>query len=196
MGSIINDAPKGTFFWGNVLHNISLRLVHLLLLTHCLTPKSMLYNAFQTVGHPNSAPPSNTWFPWPTTLSVPNCISISSAVFAQLTTESPCSLQWATPFLPRSKLPFCVGDLDPMFPWPAQVHVPNDTSIGSAIFAGLTIVTDGPRYSICSNRRISIVLRCCLNMSSVETKYAMHMARLLWQPWFAKCLHRTVRRCL
>jgi len=37
-----------------------------------------------------------------------------------------------------------------------EVHNPNSTSISSAVFAGLTIVTDKqtarPRYSVCNNR--------------------------------------------
>ena len=46
------------------------------------------------------------------------------------------------------------GDLDPsntLFLEPTQVLTPNGISIGSAIFAGLTIVTDRPCYSVCSN---------------------------------------------
>ena len=47
-----------------------------------------------------------------------------------------------------------------MLPWTTRVHVPNDISIGSAVFAGLTTVTDRqtdrptvrPRYSVCNNR--------------------------------------------
>jgi len=35
---------------------------------------------------------------------------------------------------------------------PTRVHVANDISIGSAVFAGLTIVTDQPRDSVCSYR--------------------------------------------
>ena len=42
------------------------------------------------------------------------------------------------------------------FLWPIRVHNPNGISIGSAVFAGLTIVTDGltdrPRYSVCNNK--------------------------------------------
>ena len=47
--------------------------------------------------------PSNTWFPGSTRFSIPNGILIGSAVFAQLTTGGPYTLQWAAP-LP-SKLP-------------------------------------------------------------------------------------------
>jgi len=38
---------------------------------------------------------SNRWFPGSTRLSIPSCVSIGTAVFAQLTAESPC-LQWTT----------------------------------------------------------------------------------------------------
>ena len=44
--------------------------------------------------------PSNTWFLEPTLAQNPNCISIGSAVFAQLTTERPYTLQ-------RTVLPLC-----------------------------------------------------------------------------------------
>ena len=43
-----------------------------------------------------SVPPSNTWFLASTRLSIPNGISISSAVFAQC----PYTLQWAAPSPP------------------------------------------------------------------------------------------------
>jgi len=42
-----------------------------------------------------SALPSNTWFSGPTRLSIPNCISIDSAVFGHLTPEKHYILQWA-----------------------------------------------------------------------------------------------------
>jgi len=46
------------------------------------------------------------------------------------------------------------------FLWPTRVHIPNGISIGSAVFAGLTVATDQstdrqtetPRYSVCNNR--------------------------------------------
>ena len=62
----------------------------------------------------------------------PNSISIGSAIFAHMTIECPYTLQWDVPFLPQN----C--------PSP------------SAIFAGLTSVTnrptDRPRYSVSNNR--------------------------------------------
>jgi len=51
------------------------------------------------------------------------------------------------------KIPMHTSNLDPMVPW---AHIPNGITIGSAVFAGLTVVidrqTDRPRYSVCSNR--------------------------------------------
>jgi len=44
--------------------------------------------------HEGSVSPSNTWFLGPTQILNPNGIWIGSAVFAQLTTECPYTLQW------------------------------------------------------------------------------------------------------
>jgi len=55
----------------------------------------------------------------------------------------------------RHVAPMCTPS-NACFLGPSQVHIPNGISNGSAIFAGLTIVTDlltdGPCYSICNNR--------------------------------------------
>jgi len=61
-------------------------------LTLLPTPKilcfTMLFNRPDTpkvplpVGHLHPQSPSNTWFPGPTQLSIPNCITIGSAVYA------------------------------------------------------------------------------------------------------------------
>jgi len=59
------------------------------------------------------------------------------------------------------------------FPGPTRVHNPSGTSIGAAVFAGLTTVTDRatdrqtdrPHYSVCNNwphQRTYVVLRCRL----------------------------------
>jgi len=86
--------------------------------------------------------------------------SIGSAVFKQMTAECPYTLQWAA--LSPSKLPTPVWDVDPhliglqWFPGPTTVLNPNDISIGSAVFGGLTSVidiqTDRPRYTVGNNR--------------------------------------------
>jgi len=51
----------------------------------------MLYNAFQSARQPKSAPSIYIpmQFPGPTRLSIPNCVSIISAVLTQLTAENP-----------------------------------------------------------------------------------------------------------
>ena len=49
--------------------------------------------------------------PTPILAHNPNIISIGSAVFAQITAESPYTLQWHVP--PPSKLPIPMGDLNP-----------------------------------------------------------------------------------
>jgi len=64
--------------------------------------------------------------------------------FAQLTTDSPYPLPSAAPS--PSKLPLCMGDLDPYLLHGSLVtpgvHDQNGISISSAGFAGLMIVTD------------------------------------------------------
>ena len=84
--------------------------------------------------------PSNTCFLGSTRVQIPNCIWICSAVFAQLTAERPCTLQWAAPS--PSKLSGSPSNT--WFLGPTGVHNPNGFSIRSAIFAGLTSVTDRP----------------------------------------------------
>jgi len=93
--------------------------------------------------HVGSGPPSKTRFLGPIRAHRPNGISISSAVFAQMTTACPYTLQWDAPS--PSKLSIPMGDLDPPSnTWslgPSQVLNPNGISIGSAVLAGLTSVT-------------------------------------------------------
>jgi len=48
------------------------------------------------------------------------------------------------------------------FLWPTQVLNPKVILIGSAIFAGLTTVTDRPRYAVGNNRPYLAMLRCGL----------------------------------
>jgi len=96
---------------------------------------------------------SNTCFLRPTRVHNPNGIFIGSS--AQLTADSAYTLQWVS--FPQ-KLPIPMGDLDPSNTWflrPIRVLSPNGILIGSAIFAGLTTVTnrptDRPRYSVCNS---------------------------------------------
>jgi len=102
--------------------------------------------------------PSNTRFLPPIPAHNPNGISIGSAVFAQMTVECPYTLQWDAQSPPKI-CPFPWGIWTPSntwFPGPTQVLNPNRSSIGAAIFAGLTSVTDRqterPRYSVGNNR--------------------------------------------
>jgi len=109
--------------------------------------------------HTGSGRPSNTWFFARIRVHNPNGISIGCAVFAQMTAECPYTLQWDAPFL-LSKLPVPIGGSGPpsntWFSGPTRVVKPNGISIGSAIFARLTSVTDRrtnrPLYSVGNNR--------------------------------------------
>ena len=71
----------------------------------------------------------------------PNCMWIGSAVSMQLSRESTYTLQWG--WICPPKLPLPLGD--PPNVWllaPTRVHNPSGISIGSAIFAGLTVVSN------------------------------------------------------
>ena len=74
--------------------------------------------------------------------------------FLHSSRQCPYNLQWAA--TPPSKLPVRMrGIWTPSNTWflgSTRVHTPNSISIDSAVFAGLTIVTDRPRYSVCNNR--------------------------------------------
>jgi len=87
--------------------------------------------------------PSNSWFLGPVSANNPNGITIGSADFVQVTAECHYTLQWA-PIYP--KLPLSMGGSGPSFnKWftgPTRVLNLNGISIGSAVFAGLTSVTD------------------------------------------------------
>jgi len=122
---------------------------------------------------------SNTWFLGPIRAHNVNDISIGSAVFAQMTAECPNALQWDAS-LPL-KIAFSMGGgiWTPSNTWsgPTRVHNLNGISIASAVFAGLTSVTDQqtdrPRYSVGNNRpHTYVVLRCCLIMAIVGGHYS------------------------
>ena len=88
-------------------------------------------------------PPSCTRFLWPIRAHDPNGISICSAIYAQMTAKCTYTLQWDAPFPPQN-CPFPWGDLNTqyMVPWAHPSPQPNGISIGAAVFAGLTSVTD------------------------------------------------------
>ena len=87
-----------------------------------------------------SGPPSNIWFVGCSGLS----ISIGSGIFAQLTADSPYSLQWAmddwvslSPRIAPSHGVICTQS-NTWFHGPSWVLNPNSIPSGSAILAGLT----------------------------------------------------------
>ena len=94
----------------------------------------------------------------------------SSVVFAHLRAEASYTLQWAA--LSRQNCPFAWphgGGPSYMVLGPTRVHKLNGILIGSAVFAGLTIVTNRPtdretNHSTPSATigRICVVLRCGL----------------------------------
>jgi len=70
----------------------------------------------------------------------PNCITIGSASFAQVTAECPCTLQWAP--LSSKIAPSYWGSGPPYktrFLGPIRAHRPNAISIGSAVFPQTTV---------------------------------------------------------
>jgi len=118
-------------------------------------------------------PPCSTSFLRPIRAHNPNGIPISSAVFAQTTVECPYTLQWDA-HSPKKNLPLPMGGSGPpsntWFPGPTQFLNPKGSSIGAAVFAGLTSVTDRPRYSVGKNRPSTyVVLRCGLIIVSTHS---------------------------
>jgi len=93
-----------------------------------------------------SWPPSNIRFSEPIRAHIPNSILSGSDVFAQMTAESPYSLQFTMecPF-PLKIVPSHGGIWTPSNTWfsaPVRVLNPSSMLIGSAIFAGLTSVAN------------------------------------------------------
>ena len=81
------------------------------------------------------APTSNTWFPGPTRLSIPNCISIGSAVLHRSRQRVPIL------YFLRHSVKIAPSHLTNIrFIRPTRDHISNDISIGSAISAVITIV--------------------------------------------------------
>ena len=99
-----------------------------------------------TPSHGRSGSPSNTRFLWPARAHKANGISIGSAVFAHMTPECPI-LYSGTPLSPL-KIAHSHWEI-----WTPIKYVvpgaypspnPNGISIGSAVLAGLTNVTNRP----------------------------------------------------
>jgi len=119
--------------------------------------------------------PCNTWFHGPTRLSFPNCISIGTAVFAQLTAESLRTLQWAD--ISPQIVPSRGVSVSPSNTWslgPTRVNTPNGILISSAVFAWLTIATPGVTigriYVLRSRPTAMRPNHCCYNclLSAVQ----------------------------
>jgi len=119
------------------------------------------YHTIKVIAHQRPKPVMANWLPWqrpsapvdshlthdsygPSELTTQTAYTcISSAVFAQLTTGCAYTLQWAAPS-PQNCL-FSWQIWTPCNSWslrPTQVLNPNGISIGSAVFARLTTVTD------------------------------------------------------
>jgi len=108
MGSIINDTSKSDILpWKHVI-DVQICTVHGRASLHFrMGCPSLAQNCSLPWVDPD---PSNT-IPWAIRVHKRNGISISSAIFAQMTTECPYTLQWLTPSL--LKLPLPMGDVEP-----------------------------------------------------------------------------------
>jgi len=87
--------------------------------------------------------PSNTWFLRSTRVSIPNGITIGSAVFAQLAAECPYILQRTAPSPQNCRFPR--GIMTPYNTWflePTQSSAQTASRSVEPFFAGLTAVTD------------------------------------------------------
>jgi len=106
-------------------------------------------------------PPSNTWFLQPIQAHNPNGIAIGLAISAQMTAESPYTLQWDAP-LPPQNCPFPWGIWTPStwFSGLTRVLDPNVISIGAAVFARLTSVTDRQTERPTDHATRSVTIGC------------------------------------
>jgi len=123
---------------------------------------------------------SNACLIGPTRVHTQNDISICSAVFSQLPAEGPYILQRAAP-LP-SKLPLCIGDLDPQSPsntrflGPTKVHKPNGISMRAHDCAMTHRLTNIPQYSVSNNS-----LHHMLHVSTSPASTATGFVNTKWQ---------------
>jgi len=99
----------------------------------------------------------------PHALSIPNCISIGSTVFAQLTAERPYTLQWTAPF--PSKLPLRMVPLAHRSPQPKR-HLDRFSCFRAH---DRDRPTDHSKLSVTVGR-IYVVLRCRLKSRGRQTK--------------------------
>ena len=149
-------------WWSRYAHNKSAHFCT----AHCFSqPSNSCALRYFSVGQTTSQNCTFTWehlhrhpIPGPTWLSIPNCISISSAIFCTAHGRESLCFRIVRHFS-ASKLCLCMGDLEPIeytvFLWPTWIQVRNDILISLAVFAWLTIVTDWPtdtaHYSVCSS---------------------------------------------
>jgi len=114
-----------------------------------------------------SGPPANTWFLWLIRAQNPNCISIGSVVFSQLTADCLYTLQWDAPPPAKNKLTLHMARSGPLsntwFLGPTWVLHWNGISISWAVFAELTTVTD--------------------QQTTLFTTWSVYMADGAVQPW-------------
>jgi len=102
------------------------------------------------------APPSSTWIPWTHLAQHAKRRLDRFSHFCTSHSRKSYTLHWAAPF--PSILPMCMGlsgrPSNTWFLGHTQVNKPDGIMIGSAIYAGLSTVTDrwtdGPRYSACN----------------------------------------------
>ena len=127
-------------------------------------------------------PHLNTCFPGPTRVHNPNSISIGSAIFAQLTAV----LLYITTNPLKLSLP--MGYLNPpsntWFLRPTRVFNPNGISIGWAVFAGLSFVTDRQTDKqtdrqttllVCNNRpHLHIVRSSAMRRNNIRRDAMIH----------------------
>jgi len=157
------ETPKGTSLHRNMSYIFAL----LTLLPNLHNPK--LYNAFQLSRNPWKYPfplgafasSSNMVYgsPYPhdSAVSIPNCILIGSAIFAELMAVP---ILYNGPPLFHLKIALTI-----MESWPTsnswflgslRVHILNSISIGSAVFAGLVVIKN--RQTDCAFLSVAI---CC-----------------------------------
>jgi len=108
----------------------------------------------------------NLWFFRPTQVHNPNGKSIGTAVLAQLTTDSPSTYNGAS-FTQNCPVDVSEPPSNTWFPGPTGVLNPNGISIGSAVFAGLTSVTD--------------------RQTNIPTDHAIRSVRLHVHKWYGRC---------
>jgi len=111
---------------------------------------------------------------------------------AQLTTEHPYALQWATPSSQNCPFPWGIWTpSNPWFLWPTGVHNPNRISIGSAVFAGLTTVTDRLADQLTDDNTFQSVTTDCIYVCSTAMQIKKHRT-VLPSHWHAKSEPTTI----